>query len=83
MLTPQCPQQPQLVTLQAMNARRAVLGASDVDPSARPATADGLHDNSISRSVLCPQGRSFFVMCRALGNPKGTNIAERRLGDVL
>ena len=31
MLAPQCPQQPQLVTLQAVDARRAVLGAADVD----------------------------------------------------
>jgi hypothetical protein len=31
MLAPQCPQQPQLVTLQAMDARRAVLGAADID----------------------------------------------------
>jgi hypothetical protein len=31
MLTTQCAQQPQLVTLQAMDARRAVLGAADID----------------------------------------------------
>jgi hypothetical protein len=31
MLAPQCPQQPQLVTLQAVDARRAVLGAADMD----------------------------------------------------
>jgi hypothetical protein len=30
-LTPQCPQQLQLVTLQTVDARRAVLGAADVD----------------------------------------------------
>ena len=31
MLAPERPQEPQLVTLQAMNARRAVLGAADID----------------------------------------------------
>ena len=31
MLTAECLQQPQLVTLQAMIARRAVLGAADMD----------------------------------------------------
>jgi len=30
-LAPQCPQQPQLVTPQAMNGRRAVLGSADID----------------------------------------------------
>jgi hypothetical protein len=30
-LAPQCPQQPQLVTLQAMDARRPVLGPANVD----------------------------------------------------
>jgi hypothetical protein len=33
MLAPQCPQQPQLVTLKAMIAGRAILGALDVDRS--------------------------------------------------
>src|SRR3954452_12611009 len=31
MLAAECPQQPQLVTLQPVNARRAVLGAADMD----------------------------------------------------
>jgi hypothetical protein len=31
MLAPQCPQQPQLVTLQAVDAWRPVLGAADID----------------------------------------------------
>jgi hypothetical protein len=31
MLAPECPQQSQLVSLQAMNARRAILGAADID----------------------------------------------------
>jgi hypothetical protein len=31
LFAPKCPQQPQLVTLQAMDARRAVLGAADID----------------------------------------------------
>jgi hypothetical protein len=31
MLAPQCPQQPQFVTLQAMDARRAFLGPADID----------------------------------------------------
>ena len=31
MLTPKCPQQPQLVTLQAVNARRAILGPADMN----------------------------------------------------
>jgi hypothetical protein len=31
MLAPKCPQQPQFVPLQTVNARRAVLGAADVD----------------------------------------------------
>src|SRR6476619_8269633 len=57
MLAPYRPQQPQLVALQAMNARRAVLGAADMDGRGHEINLLPTHVDELADPQCMPEGQ--------------------------